>query len=266
MPVLSMVLRRRLMSTVWWGLGLVGFVLLLAVAYPAVRGNAALDKTFAGLPPGVESALGLSSQETITSPAGYLNSQYFANILPILLLVFSLGLAAWSIAGDEAAGTLELLLSRPVSRVRVGLERFGALFVLLAALTGVAGLALVVLAPLFSLSQGLSGGGIMAATVATALLALTFGAVAFFIGAGTGNRGLAVAVSSTLAVAGFVIEGLGAQVQALHGIREASPWHWLLSSDALHAGLTWQAWALPLATTVVLVGLGVAVFARRDLR
>jgi hypothetical protein len=39
----------------------------------------------------------------------------------------------------------------------------------------------------------------------------------------------------------------------------------LLDSDPLRNGLPWQAWALPLAVTVALVGLGALRFARRDL-
>src|SRR5487761_36631 len=100
LSVLRQVVWRRRISTLWWGLGLAGFAALLGIAYPTVRDNSELDKTFAGLPPGVQAALGLQAG-LITSPAGYLNSQYFANILPILLLVFGIGLAAWSIGGDE---------------------------------------------------------------------------------------------------------------------------------------------------------------------
>lgn len=44
-------------STLWWSLGLAAFGALLALAYPTVRDNSELDKTFAGLPPGVQAAL-----------------------------------------------------------------------------------------------------------------------------------------------------------------------------------------------------------------
>jgi hypothetical protein len=69
-------------------LGLVGVVALIAVSYPAVRGNAELDQTFAQPSPAVRSLLGLTGGTGLTSPAGYLDSQFFANLLPVLLLVF----------------------------------------------------------------------------------------------------------------------------------------------------------------------------------
>lgn len=217
-------------------------------------------------PPGVLAALGLDAGSALTSPIGYLNSQYFANILPALFLIFAIGLAAWSISGDEAAGTLELLLANPVSRVRLSAERAGALLVLLAALTAVAAATLVILAPVVGLDQGLSADRLIAATVASALLALTFAAVAFSLGAATGSRSLALSVASVLAVTGYVVEGLAAQVPALRSIRTVSPWHWALGSAPLHHGLTWQAWLLPLVVSLTLMAIGAAVFAYRDVR
>jgi hypothetical protein len=50
LAVLRQAVRRRRTSLLWWSLGLVGVVGLLAVAYPTVRDNRELDRTFAGLP------------------------------------------------------------------------------------------------------------------------------------------------------------------------------------------------------------------------
>jgi ABC-2 type transport system permease protein len=266
LAVLGQVVRRRRLNLLWWSLGVLGLEALLAVAYPTVRGNSELDRTFAGLPPAVQASLGLDAANRLTSPTGYLNSQYFANLLPIVLLVFAIGLAAWSIGGDEESGSLELLLANPVSRVRVALERAGALIVLLGALTGMAALGLVLLAPVTGLNRGLGGDRIVAAAVATGLLALVFASVAFAVGAATGMRSLATATSAALAVALFVIEGLAEQVSALRPIREASPWHWLLHGDPLRNGLVWEAWLLPILVSAVVVGAATAIFARRDLR
>ncbi|HZC99123.1 MAG TPA: ABC transporter permease subunit [Actinomycetes bacterium] len=265
LAVLRHALWRRRTSLAWWALGLVAVTGLLAVAYPTVRDNAELDKTFSGLSPSVQALLGLSSGLSLTSPAGYLNSQFFANILPVMLLVFAVGVAAWTVAGDEAAGTLELLLANPVGRARVAVARAGALALLVAGLTAISALALAAMAPAVGLDQGLPALRMVQATVASGALALAFAAVAFAVGAATGSRPAALGAAATLAVFGFVIEGLAEQVRALRPIRAASPWHWLLGSDPLQHGLAWRAWALPVATSVLLVLLGTICFTRRDL-
>jgi ABC-2 type transport system permease protein len=264
--ILWQVVRRRRTSLIWWSVGLVLFVGLLAIAYPTIRDNNELDKTFAGLPPSVQTLLGLSAANTLTSPIGYLNSQYFANVLPLILLVFAIGLGAWAISGDEAAGTLELLVSNPVSRTRVALERAASLVVLLAVLTTVAAAALLVLAPATGLNQGLPLERIVEATAACGLLALAFAAAAFAVGAVTGRRSPALASAATLAIAGYVIEGLAAQLKPLQTIRALSPWHWFLDSDPLRHGLTLEAWLPAVSVTVILIGLGTTLFRVRDLR
>lgn len=265
-PVFTQAVRRRRASLVWWMLAVAAMVALLAVAYPTVRDNNELDKTFANLPPGIEGLLGLSSGSLLSSPAGYLNSQFFANILPVMLLVFAIGTAARSIAGDEAAGTLELLLANPISRVRVALARLGALVAQLVVLALVCATSLVALAPATGLDHGLSVGHIVAATAATTLLALTFATLAFAVGAGTGNRGAALAVAAGLATAGYVLEGLAGQVSALHATQIVNPWHWLLGADPLRHGLTWHTWLLPLLSVTALAALGLPRLSRRDLR
>jgi ABC-2 type transport system permease protein len=263
--IVTQVLWRRRWSTLWWLAGLVGFAALLALAYPTVRGNAQLAQTFAGLPPGVQAALGLDPGSSLTAPIGYLNSQYFANVLPAVYLIFAIGLAAWAIAGDEAAGTLELVLANPISRARLLLERAAALTVLLGVLTAGSVGALALLAPPFGLAHGLGVGHMAAATVASALLALTFAAVALLIGAATGRRSWAISLSSALAVAGFVIQGLAAQVKVLQPVRAVSPWEWALGTDPLRHGLTWESALLPLVVSALLFAAAVPAFKRRDL-
>jgi ABC-2 type transport system permease protein len=234
------------------------------VAYPTVRDNSELDRTFANLPPGVEQLLGLDGGNPLTSPAGHLNSQFFANILPVMLLVYATGAAAWTIAGDESAGTLELLLANPVDRVRVALARLGALIVSLAGLAAVSAVTLLLLAHPTGLDHGLSAARLVAATAASGLLALTFAALAF--SAATGSRPAALAVAAGAAVAGYVVEGLAPQVAALRPARAVNPWHWLLDTDPLRHGLAWHAWVPPLAATADLVLACLPVLARRDLR
>jgi ABC-2 type transport system permease protein len=265
-PVLSQAVWRRRISLMWWCLGLVVAVALVAVSYPTVRDNAELDKTFQGLPPSVQAMLGLDPANALTSPVGYLNSQFYANLFPIVLLVFSIGLASWAIAGDEGAGTLELLLANPVSRLRVAVERAGFLVLMLALVTVAALVALIVLAPRVGLTKGLSLDNIVAASVATGLLSMVFAAIAFAAGAATGNRSLAVSVSSAVAVASFAVEGLGAQVKMLQPLRNISPWHWLLYSEPLRNGWVPEAWLLPLGAALALMAVGSLVFVRRDLR
>jgi beta-exotoxin I transport system permease protein len=263
--VLVPAIRRRRVGLLGWSLGLVALVTLVAVSYPAVRGNTELDRTFAQMSPAVRSLLGLGAGAALTSPAGYLNSQFFANLLPVMLLIFGIGGGAWAIAGDEAAGMLELLLANPVSRPHVAVARFTAVAVM------ICGLAVVTLAALLAAREPAGLGQVTpmhltAAVAATAAMALVYSALAFAVGAGGGARATALATAGGAAVVGFVLEGLGQAVAALRPLRDLMPWHWLLAADPLVHGASWRALGLPLAVTVVLCAAGTVAFVRRDLR
>jgi ABC-2 type transport system permease protein len=264
--VLVYAVRRRRASLGWWVVGVVAICALLAVAYPTVRDNHELDKTFANLPAGVETLLGLSSANLLSSPTGYLDSQFYANIWPVMMLVLAVGFAGWSVAGDENAGTLELLLANPISRMRVALARYAALLTLVVGLSIVCVAALSALAPSTGLNRGLPVTHLVAATVASALCALAFASVAFTVGAMTGSRPAALASAAGLAVGGYVIEGLAAEAPGLRASYWVNPWHWLLDADPLRYGLTIQAWLPAVVACVVLVTVGLPVLARRDLR
>jgi ABC-2 type transport system permease protein len=213
----------------------------------------------------VQALLGLSGGNLLTSPTGYLDSQFYANILPVMLLVYAIGLAAWAVAGDEAAGSLELLLANPISRIRVAVARLAALVVLIACLAAVCIVTLVGLAPATGLNDGLSTTHLAVATVAVSLLALTFAAVAFAVGAATGSRPAALGCAAALAVAGYVLEGLAQQIDALRPVNVVNPWHWLLAHDPLRYGLAWQSWAPPVLAILMLSAVGLPRLARRDL-
>jgi ABC-2 type transport system permease protein len=155
---------------------------------------------------------------------------------------------------------LELLLANPASRFRVAIERAGFLEFLLPLMTAIAPLALALIAPSVGLTKGRSLDYIVAATVATGLMSLVFATVGFAAGAATGNRSLAVSPASAVALAGFVVEGLGAQVKVLKPLREISPWHWLLHSEPLRSGWSPEASVLPVCVSLLLIALGALVF------
>ena len=264
-PIVVHAVRRRRLGLLGWSLGLVGVVALVAVSYPAVRGNAELDQTFAQLSPAVRSLLGLTGDTGLTSPAGYLDSQFFANLLPVLLLVFGIGCGAWAIAGDEDGrhpraaagqpGQSRRGRARSVRRAHDHARRAGR---------GDIGRAAVGPGP------GRADPGERASALRGRRVergtGLAYAAIAFTVGAAGARRGVAIAAASGVAVVGFVLEGLGEAVTSLRPLRAAMPWHWLLGTDPLRNGLSWQSLGLPLALSVALAAAGTVRFIHRDLR
>jgi ABC-2 type transport system permease protein len=261
--VLNEALWERRRSLLWWAAGVAAIVGLTVAFYPSVEGSSGLSDYAEDLPEGLR-ALFVGGETDLTSGYGYLNSQVFAQTAPLLLLIFAIGAGAAGIAGEEERGTLDLVLAQPVRRGDYVAQRFGALVVLVLALSGVLFITLVLTAALFGLDVGV--GDLVAACVANALLALLFGTAALAVGAAWAGRARAIAVATALAVAAWMLDGLGQTVDWLDSFRPASPFYQAIGTDPLRDGVPWGSWALLVGVTGLLAVGGIAGLQRRDVR
>jgi ABC-2 type transport system permease protein len=255
--------RRR--SLLGWTLGAVAMILVMAAVYPSIRDTGAeLEAYIESLPEGLMEAFGLGGA-SLTSPEGYLTSQLYSNLYPIILLIMGIGAASWTIAGAERDGTLEVTLAAPVSRIAVALQRFLAVGVLTFAVTMLSTAALAVISAPLGLTDDLPWWGVWSAGLTMWALVLLYSAVAFAVGAATGRSGWAIAAASVAAVVGFLGQVLAALAEPLQWMRSTSPWYWFLEPNPLVSPPSWLSLGLPLMLTAALVTFGVWAFDRRDL-
>lgn len=260
--VFAKTLRDRRRSMLGWSAGLVGLTALMAAYWPSVRDSPQLQSFFDDLPEAMRSIVGGSDYST---PAGFLNAELFSLMLPLLFLVVAIGMGARAIAGEEERGTSDLLMSMPISRRRVLLEKVaGGVLVLLA--IGTVLFAALALSALVS-DMDVSVGRLAQASLATVLLSLPFGALALAIGCATGARGLALGLTAAAAVAAYMLNALAPLVDSLSGAEDLSPFAWYASGDVLlGAGLApWRA-GLLVGVAAVLLGIALLALDRRDLR
>lgn len=249
-----------------WCVGVTALVLFVVAFFPTVEGDETFEELADQLPASLQSLLGLAQGAPITTAPGYLHARLFSTLIPLLFVVYAIGLGARAIAGAEEEGTLELLLAHPVTRARVALERYLATTALLAVLTVAFVAALSISAPPLDALDGVSTSGLAGATGGVFALALLHGSIAYAAGAATGRRGPAIAAATTVAVAGYLIEGLLTLTDAIAPLRYVSPWHWYLGRNMLTGGPAPDALALPLLLSIGLLGAATLLFNRRDLR
>ena len=247
----------------WWSLGLIGMVALIVAVFPTVHRNPDLNRLVQNYPNALKAFFAFGGGFDYTTGAGYLGSELFSFMVPLLLLVAAIGAGARAIAGEEEQGTLDLLLANPVSRRRVATEKLGALAAEVALLGVVLWLSLLV--GVRAASMHISAAHLAAATFSTVLLALAYGALALLVGAATGRRAAAVGVAAALGVAAYLVSSLATLVDALKPIRYASPFYHYAASDPLRHGLALQHVGFLVLVALVAAALAVAVFDRRDL-
>jgi ABC-2 type transport system permease protein len=247
----------------WWSVGLIAMTALMVAVYPSVRDNPDLNKMVEDYPDAFKAFLGLGGNVDYTSAVGYLNSELFAFMVPLLLLLAAIGAGARATAGEEERGTLDLLLANPISRRRLVIEKLAALAAEIAILGFVLWLALVV--GVEAIGMNVSTGHLAAATFAAALLAFAFGAIALFLGAALGHRGAAIGIAAAAAVAAYLLSSLAELVGFLKPLRVASPFYHYASNDALRAGLAVEHIGFLLLLAAAAVAAALSAFERRDL-
>jgi ABC-2 type transport system permease protein len=265
MIVAARLLRDRRTATLWWAAGFVALTVFTVAFYPSIKDQRAIEDLLAGMPETFRTMVGYQPDVPLSSPAGYLDARLFSTIAPVLAIVYGIGAGARA-PGSEEAGTLEPLLANPITRARLLVERYLATFALLLALTVVFTLALLVLAQPFDALDGISIANLLGACAAVFTLGLLHGTLAFTVGAAAGRRGLAIAVATSVAVAGYLIQNLLGLTDNPQPWRALSPWHWYLDGNMLAEGPTPAAILLPVAISAVLLSLGWIQFLRRDLR
>jgi ABC-2 type transport system permease protein len=261
--VIRRTLASRRKSLIGWAIGVTGFMVLIVASYPAIRDQSGITDIIEDYPDWVEQILGLGGGLAITEPAGYLNSQVFANVLPLMFLIFLIAFAVRETSGAEQDGTMELTLAHPITRGAYLLEKSAAMVVaglLLAVLSAV-----TVLLPAAAVGMDLSLWGLASAVISVFVMSLLFAALALAIAAGTGSRAVAFGVSAGLGVASYVLWGLQSLIDVLAPTRLLNPFHWALAGDPILDGVQGANVLGLLAATAALLAVALWLFRRRDL-
>jgi ABC-2 type transport system permease protein len=256
-------LRDQLRPLLLWVVGIAFYVALLMSIYPSIRGSAkALQGYIDHLPAAVKTAF-LGSGD-FSSPVGYVNTELLSWLAPIALIAFAVAVAARSLAGEEEAGTLSLLLAGTVGRRRLVLQKYAAMLVAVAALGGAFWLSLYIATRIAGTPVG--GGELATAFVKLTLLGVAVGSVTFAVGGATGRRQPAIAAGAGVGVVMYLLNTLAVMNDTIRPFRYISLFHWAGGSQPLGKPLEATGVIVLAATSVVLLVAALVLFERRDVR
>lgn len=243
-----------------WTAAIVAAGLMYAAFWPTMQ-SPEMAEAFAAYPEDVLAALNAAD---LATPQGYLGGAVYGLLVPLLVAVFAIAWGARSVAGDEQAGTLDLVLAHPVGRRSLAVQRFAGMLLGIGVVSLALFAAMVALRGTFELGA-VTIAGFAAIHLQLALFGAFFGALAFAAGAATGSKAVALGTSAGAAVLAYLANSVFPQVQALSWTRTVSPFGWYLSGDPLSNGIQPAGVAALLGATAVLVAAGTVLFTRRDL-
>jgi len=260
--VVRRTLRARRRGFLGWAGGAAAVATLAIALYPTIhRGSAELGALLEQMPSGLLSLFNVDP-DIFTTARGYLETQLYGFLGPILVIAYAVLLGAGATAGEEETGTADLLLTAPVSRTGVLLGKALGIAGLLAGVVATFATALVLGDPAAGLAIPVAG--IVGIHLSLFLLGVFFGALALLLGAATGRRRFAAAGAGGVAMLTFLLHGLAPLVPGLAWLRGWTPVAWYLRGEPLRSGPSM--WELPLLAGAALgTAAAVAAFGRRDL-
>lgn len=256
-------LKRRLFFILWWTIGIASLIAVTVLAYKAIGHDAAteLNATFDSIS---SSAGGFFGGSDFFSPIGYLSSQIYYIMLPILVIIMAVLLASSLVNRDENDSTVEYTLARAISRRRL---LFSKAIVWLTVIAIVCILTyLVTVATVFAADMKIDQVDLFITHLLSFAFSASFGVIAFALMAASQlTRKIAASIAIVLAFGGYTISSLAGLVDWLETPAKFMPYHYYDTVSLLN-GQVGKGLIVYLVGTVVaaavIAGIG---YTRRDI-
>jgi len=247
-------LQDHLWQVFWYGVGLALLAALVVYVYPSYNDQMAEFE----IPEALEGFLG---DADFATPEGFLSAEFFS-YAPALLVIFAIMAGTSALGGEEASGTLELLMAQPVSRARVAVEKLVGLFVSICFIAMLIYCGWLISVPFVEID--ISYLKLASATAQIVPLVMFFSALSVWAAAALGRK-LATGVVTAVAVASYFVEYLANIVDVLKPLQWISVFHYHDGVNAL--GGDFEPWRLLvlIAATAIAAAMAVKAFENREI-
>jgi ABC-2 type transport system permease protein len=249
----------------YWAIGIALLGVYVIIALP----NVDVLEQYAGLinnmPPALLAALGITDTAQMATPEGFLAVGFFGYIM-LVLAAYGVIAGLNVTANEEDRGILDVVLSLPLPRWRVVLERllaYAAMIVLMLIVTG----ALMALSVQANPGMSFDTGKMLVGVVNLLPGSLVVLAFTAFVSTVLRARGTAAAVAAGFVIVSYFIDFIGnaASETAAASLRVLSFFSYYDGGHIMSAGLQWGNVIVLLAAAVVLVVGAIWCFERRDI-
>jgi ABC-2 type transport system permease protein len=251
--------RRR--SALWWIGGVALLNVWIASVYPVIRDSDAMKDFINEFPPEMLALFGIDP-DTFLTGAGFLQSELFSFIVPIIVVTFGVLAGTAATAREEKDGTMDVLLSVPITRPSIVLQKAASMTLVSAAIMAATAFALIGMNAIVDLKLSIIN--LVAVCIGAWLLGLVFGGVAMVIGAVTGSPGATSGAAVSLAILSWFVSAFSNLYSWLEVPSKLSPFSWYLDGNPLLNGFSsGHLWLL--AGALAGVAAATVLFTRRNI-
>lgn len=243
-----------------WSLGLAATAALTMAFYDSFS-QVGTDEFIESIPDSLKALVG--SVESFKTIPGYVAQQIYGPQIPIMSLVLAIILYIGIGVGEEDRGTLQTLMAQPVTRTQIYVQKLYAGMIILTLVSIAVGLGVVI--GVVGLGETMSYTRLLQATIMMSLLNISYGVIAYAVGMGTGKKGLAIGLASGYAFISIFLSSLAPAVKVLQPFEKFSLFYYYSKPEVFVHGIDMSNLMVILAVTVVVIGIGLLGYLRRDI-
>lgn len=202
--------------------------------------------------------------KSFTTLEGFLATEQFSFVWPMLLMFMTIGYSGYALAGEIEKGTIELLLSQPISRIKLFLGRYLAGILILLVFVVFSIFAAWPLSAVYNISFKAEN------FVLLVSLGLMFGlsvlSIGFFVSSFVSDKGKAFFIPGVILILMYVLNIVSSLKEELGDLKYFSFFYYFNPTKALVGGEidSWS-YLVFLGSGFVLTLAGLIIFARRDI-
>lgn len=255
-------LKRRRFFIIWWTIGIASLIAMTVLAYKAIGHDASqLNATFNSIS---SSAGGFFGGSDFFSPIGYMSSQIYYILLPILVIIMATTLASGLMNRDENDDTVEYTLARAISRQQLLASKAIVWLVVVAAVCALTYAVTVLTVQMAGIT--INQGDLLITHLLSFAFSASFGAIAFALMATSRlTRKVASGAVIVLAFGGYTISSLASLVSWLETPAKFMPYHYYNTASLLSGQIDSGLVVYLIGTIAVVSIIAMIGYARRDI-
>jgi ABC-2 type transport system permease protein len=248
-------------SLISWAGVIVAMTSIQLSVYPSIVKTGDAAKQFIDAYP--EAFKKMFRMEDYTSGPGFLSTELFSLMLPLVLIAVGATWGASATAEEEEKGTADLLFTLPISRLKVLASKMIATFSVLIFLGVVIYVNLYIGSGIVDLKVNFNY--ILAAILSSIALGLFFSGLGFLIGSISGKKSVSLGSASAIGLLSFVFYSLAPLVDNFDFLNPINPFEWAIGGNILFDGPDWTGFSKLLLGTFVLYITAALVFKNKDI-
>jgi ABC-2 type transport system permease protein len=263
-PILLKELKQRRFSLIAYCLAALAFLWLYISLFPYIQQQSQnYMKMLESFPKGLMEAFGFENA-FFTNIQGYMASEMYTLIWPLLALFLLISHAGSSIAGEIENGTIGTLLAQPISRLRLFAAKYLSGVITLVIFIAVTVLSCMPIAAIYKLEFNASH--FMIFSIAALLFGLAVYSFALMVSALHNEKSQVYFITGGVLFAMYVLNIVAGLKPGLANLKYASVFHYFSPGNALIWGhIDTLSILVFVIATVVFGAIGLIAFKRRDI-